>query len=708
MSQHDHDPVTNRSDNQTFDSVLIKYISRRGLMQGTGGAAAMTMLGSVALVACSDDDDNNGGGDTDTPTSLGFTAVPHSDADTVLIPAGYSARVLYALGDPIAAGVADYSNDGTQGDFDQRSGDHHDGMHYFPIDGSSSNGIIAINHENLTRAYLHANGPTDIDGVRPQSEVVKEMNAHGVAVFEVKAEGGVWSVVQDSGFNRRITPFTEMRLSGPVAGSDYAKTRYSTDGSKTRGTFNNCANGYTPWGTYLTCEENWAFYFHRDEGDDRGASENALLARYGISPGAAGNYGWTTVEGDEFQRLDITVKGASAAVDYRNEAYTYGYIVEIDPYDKTVTPAKRTAMGRFFHEGCWVGPVESGKPLVFYMGCDARNEYIYKFVSDQAWDSADADADDRMAAGDKYLGAGTLYVAKFNADGTGEWLELSQGINGLSGDNTTYPFATQADVLVATRLAADSVGATPMDRPEWGAVNPVNGEVYFTLTNSSSSSSGRGQGGGGSLPVDAANPRSYDDDADGDSDGNANGHIIRWRENGDPDAVSFNWDIFAFGSPESLPANINLSQLDASNDFSSPDGLWFDDGGILWIQTDDGAYTDVTNCMMLAALPGSVGDGTAITTSSGQDSFVGVPPGDTLRRFLVGPKECEITGITMTPDRKTMFVNIQHPGEDGDADAPSSNWPAASGVATDTGAAGARPRSATVVITKDDGGVIGL
>ena len=157
-----------------------------------------------------------------------------------------------------------------------------------------------------------------------------------------------------------------------------------------------------------------------------------------------------------------------------------------------------------------------------------------------------------------------------------------------------------------------------------------------------------------------------------------------------------------------MPANINLSQLDASNDFSSPDGLWFDDGGILWIQTDDGAYTDVTNCMMLAALPGSVGDGTAITTSSGQDSFVGVPPGDTLRRFLVGPKECEITGITMTPDRKTMFVNIQHPGEDGDADAPSSNWPAASGVATDTGAAGARPRSATVVITKDDGGVIGL
>ena len=470
-------------------------------------------------------------------------------------------------------------------------------------------------------------------------------------------------------------------------------------------------------------ERRFVALINEDHGDLAGAGPGIFIGIQLIHPGevvpnhrhnsvAIYHYlqgtGWTTVEGDEFQRRDITVKGASAAVDYRNEAYTYGYIVEIDPYDKTVIPAKRTALGRFFHEGCWAGPVESGKPVVFYMGCDARNEYIYKFVSDQAWDSADADPDDRMAAGDKYLGAGTLYVAKFNADGTGEWLELSQGINGLSGDNTTYPFATQADVLVATRLAADSVGATPMDRPEWGAVNPVNGEVYFTLTNSSSSSSGRGQGGGGSLPVDAANPRSYDDDADGDSDGNANGHIIRWRENGDPDAVSFNWDIFAFGSPESLPANINLSQLDASNDFSSPDGLWFDDGGILWIQTDDGAYTDVTNCMMLAALPGSVGDGTAITTSSGQDSFVGVPPGDTLRRFLVGPKECEITGITMTPDRKTMFVNIQHPGEDGDAAAPSSNWPAASGVATDTGAAGARPRSATVVITKDDGGVIGL
>jgi len=317
--------------------------------------------------------------------------------------------------------------------------------------------------------------------------------------------------------------------------------------------------------------------------------------------------------------------------------------------------------------------------------------------------------------GDKYLDAGTLYVAKFNADGSGQWLPLVFGQGPLTAANATYPFVDQGDVLINTGIAADQVGATTMDRPEWTAVNSVNREVYLTLTNTNASSH----------PVtatDAANPRHYNDPKGSSNNfGNPNGHIIRLRENGDTsEATAFRWDIYAFGAGADLdPVNINISGLDATNDFSSPDGLWFSRDTnaagkvkpVMWVQTDDSAYTDVTNCMMLAAMPGTVGDGGAKTitnTASGggtgtQSTFVGAAPGANLRRFLVGPKECEITGVDSTPDGRTLFVNIQHPGEGGTASAPTSNWPQ-----SQTGTASGRPRSATVVITKNDGGVIAL
>ena len=123
------------------------------------------------------------------------------------------------------------------------------------------------------------------------------------------------------------------------------------------------------------------------------------------------------------------------------------------------------------------------------------------------------------------------------------------------------------------------------------------------------------------LNPDPANPRAYTDAPTAASaPGNVNGHIIRNREMGDrPEALSFSWDIYLFGAQSDAdPASINLSGLDASNDFSSPDGLWFSrpgngTAGLLWIQTDDGAYTDQTNCMLLAALPGQLGDGGALT-----------------------------------------------------------------------------------------------
>jgi secreted PhoX family phosphatase len=709
---YEQEQCSNSSSNPYFGDILATRLSRRHALMSGLSATAAAMFGGMALVGCSDDNEDS------EPPTLGFTPVAKNLDDVVTLPTGYSASVLYALGDPIAAGIGAYSNAGLDAQFDKRAGDHHDGMHFFPLpygSSASDNGLLCINHENITQSYLHVSGPTTVDGVRPPAEVDKEMNCHGVSVVEIRKTGGAWSLVADSVYNRRVTPFTEMSIQGAVAGSDFAKTQYSTDGSKTRGTINNCANGYTPWGTYVTCEENWAFYFKRAAGDDanRNAADNKLLARYGIAPGNGGNYGWTTVTGDNYARLDVTASGAGGATsDYRNEANTYGWVVEIDPYNPMSIPRKRTALGRLGHEGAWFAPVRSGKPVVVYTGDDSRNEYIYKFVSAQNWNSADANSADRLATGDKYLNEGTLYAARFNADGTGDWIALAYLQNGLDGSNALYPFGSQAAVLVATRLAADAVGATKMDRPEWCAINPKTAEVYFTLTNNSSSSNGRGQGGSGSQPVDAANPRSYDavTDNNPDLDGNVNGHIIRWREHGDESAATgFQWDIFAFGARSSYGAGVNVSGLTDDNDFSSPDGLWFDDRGILWIQTDDGAYTDTTNCMMLAAIPGTVGDGGEVTIGS-QKTYVGTnPTADTLRRFLVGPKECEITGITITPDRKSLFVNIQHPGENGDATEPTSNWPVATGgSALTTGSASQRPRSATIVITKDDGGEIGL
>ena len=349
----------------------------------------------------------------------------------------------------------------------------------------------------------------------------------------------------------------------------------------------------------------------------------------------------------------------------------------------------------------------AGRPLVWYSGDDSRGEYCYKYVSDAPWDPADAARG--LAAGDKYLDAGKLYVAKFNADGTGTWVELRFGANGITGGNAAYAFESQADVLVNTRLAADAAGATKMDRPEWAAVNPANGEVYFTLTNNAASQ----------RPIaatDAANPRFYNDArTDGTAQrGNPNGHIIRFAEgNNDAAATTFRWDVFLFGARSTADAaNINVSGLTAANDFSSPDGLWFDRNGLLWIQTDDGAYTDVTNCMLLAAVPGKVGDGGPKTINNTDGAatkavptFVGAPLGDEkLRRFLVGPVDCEITGLAQTPDRKALFVNIQHPGEGtpvgniGNPSAWLSHWPEGGS---------ARPRSATIVITKTDGGTVG-
>lgn len=672
---------------------------------------------------------------TVNPAQLGFAAVAKNKLDVVSVPTGYSVQVVNRLGDPIAAGVPAYKNDGTDTNFAQRIGDHGDALYWYGLsatgardDASSTRGLIVQNHENITQQYLHPTGATSIGGVRPEAEAQKEMDCHGVAISEV-TEGAnrAWAMVQGSSFNRRITPSTPMRFNGPARGSDLLKTPFSNAGTDGRGTINNCANGITPWGTNLTCEENWAGYFRRSgDAAARTAKEVTALSRYGVTSGS-GSYGWSTVVPADntntlFRRWDAraTVSG-SATTDYRNEPNQFGWVVEIDPYSPASTPRKRTALGRLGHEGAWPGLFVAGRKPAWYMGDDSRREYLYKFVSATNWVAADATAADRLATGDKYLDSGTLHVAKFNADGTGSWVPLVFGQNGITAANPAYPFADQADVLVHARLAADVVGATPMDRPEWTAVNPANGHVYLTLTNNNAG--GRPLNG-----TDAANPRHYNDPfgpTNAASFGNPNGHIIRLRETGDStEATSFTWDIYLFGAGADLdPANINVSGLTADQDFSSPDGLWFsrptNASGLikplLWIQTDDGAYTDVTNCMMLAAMPGTVGDGGARTiTNTGtggataaQATRVGAAPtAATLKRFLVGPVDCEITGVDTTPDGRTLFVGIQHPGDGGTVAAPSGHWP--DSQATGTAGATVRPRSAIAVITKNDGGVIAL
>jgi uncharacterized protein len=738
------DTINNSSNNVHFDQVLDARLSRRSVLKGALGSGAAALLGSVGLSACSSSDSPaTAPAPVPGPSlkALGFPAVAKNLTDTITVPTGYAASTLYRTGEAMVAGLAAYKNDGTDTDMDKRGGDCHDGIEYFGLNAAgtardplgSTRGLLAMNHEYMTPLWLHPNGQTrDGAGLRPKAEIDKETAVHGCAVIEVRLTNGQWEYVSNSAYNQRITPTTTMELSGPLRGLAGVKTKFSSTGTQTRGTQNNCGTGVSDWGTFLTCEENWAGYFFRAAGDDakRSAKEITALARYGrrralntatppVEINLASRYGWEADRtGDLYQRWDMSSIGTSTdgTDDYRNIANPFGFVVEIDPYDKTAPIKKRTAMGRFAHEAAVTPKLTAGKPVAVYMGDDSQNEYIYKYVSKALWAVADASASNRMAVGDKYLDEGTLYVAKFNADGTGQWIAVSF-TNPLISGYAAYAFGDQSDVLLNTRLAADALGATKMDRPEWGAVNPKNNDVYMTLTNNSSRTS---------ATADAANPRAYSDvQGTRTNNGNVNGHIIRFSEvGGDPAATSFNWDVYLFGAEAGADgATVNLSGLTADNDFSSPDGLWFSEAtGLSWVQTDDGSYTDVTNCMLLAGIPGTRGDGvkTSVTypaagavAAKTVDTYVGKKPtAGELKRFLVGPNECEITGITETPDGKAIFINVQHPGENttqanlADSTKWTSYWPDA--VKGAAGATAKRPRSATVVITKTDGGQVGF
>ncbi|OHV10491.1 PhoX family protein [Kushneria phosphatilytica] len=699
----------NLSRNTPFSTILDRRMSRRRVMQGGLGVAAATLFAGFGLPGAVRAATAAASGQS---LSLGFESIPGSMTDAVVVPPGYRAQVLIPWGTPLTTDGTAWSPDlSLTPELQARAtGMHHDGMYHFPLDPeqASSDFLLVVNHEYIDQSALWApsNGATNPkQGARPADEVRTEINAHGVSVVRIRRDAdGHWAPVTGDRHNRRFTSATSMELAGPVRGSEMVMTAWSPDGTRVRGTNNNCACGHTPWGTYLTCEENWPEVFTNS------GERTADQKRLGM-PTGRGRYGWETAEQGqegEFSRFDNTPRGASAREDYRNEARAFGYVVEIDPYDSDSRAYKRTALGRFRHEGCWPGRVVEGEPLAFYTGHDARNEYIYKFVSKKRWDARDANRPgehyDRQSIGASYLDEGTLHVARFNEDGSGDWLALTPESEipggGPNGERTLGEvFGDQAGIIINTCDAADLLGATPMDRPEWGTVDPGSGDVYMSLTNNSDrtaqdteptftdGAAGLGALGAGfdTAPVNAANPR---------PDNNF-GQVMRWRET--DRANRFEWEVFLFGAPAGAGNEINRSGLTEANEFASPDGLWFDERGengegILWIETDNGidkgrdnAVAQATNDQVLAIVPGALARGD--TRQTGQQ----------LRRFAVGPNACEVTGIFATPDRTALFINIQHPG----------NWPA-SDDATQVTKGQVRPRAATVVIQKEDGGPVGV
>jgi len=658
--EHGDERPSNRSDNPNFYQVMDAHVQRRAFLMGGMATIAAGLFGGAVLSPRAALAQSTG--------LLGFVPVPLSKEDNVVVPEGYKVQVLAPWGTPIRSDAPAYAPGAMTGAAQaMQVGSHHDGMHFFGIDGSSTDGLLVMNHEYVEPRFIHAvkwagqalDGDTvlfDANGMRDTDEVLAEINGHGCSVLRVQAGvDGSWGIVDDAR-NRRITGLTPMSISGPAAGSAHMVTRYSPEGTATRGTLNNCAHGVTPWNTYMTAEENWAGYFVNTSGEMPREQD-----RYGLSDETS-RYGWDKAasQADEYLRFNAAPTEASAAEDYRNEPNTFGWMVEFDPFNPDAVPVKRTALGRFAHEGIVFAPVVAGQPVVCYSGDDSRFEYIYKFVSAAAYEPGATDG--------SILDDGMLYTARFSADGTGEWLALAPGQNGLTPENG---FADLADILVNTRAAADMAGATKMDRPEWGTVDPTTGDVYFTLTNNNRRTM---------LQVDEVNPRAV----------NNFGQIVRWRyDNVDHAAISFAWDLFVIAGTAQQSATFNGIALGDDNIFACPDGIWCDPDGRLWIQTDMG---DISPTQSGPLEPFGMNAMLAADPATGE-----------IRRFLTGPWGQEITGVVTTPDGTTMFVNVQHPGGHASAD---------QFAAGDYGSAfpdgpGTPPRSATLVITRDDGGVIG-
>ena len=635
----DHDEESsNNSNNRPFTEVLNASASRRKFMSGGLLAAASSFIMPSAANAWNgsnddqrhgdrwdrDSDDDSWGrrnGDIDfapVPVAKGTGPVPTISED-------YEYQVLIPWGTPLKSGIAEYTGDPntrpTAAEQENMVGIGHDGMAFYPFGGRRKNreGILAINHEFGRNSHVLGKAFPESD-----EDIRLSQAAHGVAMVHIRKTRGQWQVVKDSYYNRRITPNTPVEFSGPVKGYDAIQPEESS-----RGTVNNCSSGPTPWGTYLTCEENFNGYF----GDTSGAwVPTPEQERYGFSSGGFG-YGWENHSNDS--RFDLST------VDLTREDNRFGWVVEIDPIRPWLRPVKRTALGRFKHEQATV--VEGrGRRAVCYMGDDQRFDYIYKFVSDANWSSM-------RAQGLHPLDHGTLYVARFNADGSGDWLPLTSE-DPVLVERFGEGEQGQANILTYARIAADLVGATPMDRPEWISVAP-NQDVFCTLTNNSNRTE-----------ADAANPLAP----------NSDGHIIRWRDSNKHTGTTFTWDIFVFAQDTHAEGD--------ERTFSDPDGIWIDSAGRLFIQTDGGQQKGLNNQMLVASV---YDDGDSENLE--------------IKRMFTGVTDDEITGLTVTPNQRTMFINTQHPGN---GDPAATNFPASTDGVT-------IPRDCTFVITRKDGGIVG-
>ncbi|PLX37146.1 MAG: transcriptional initiation protein Tat [Hyphomicrobiales bacterium] len=612
--------VSPRPQETDFDRIVEAAISRRSLLGGALAFGSFAMLSSTALSTAKAASDR-----------FAFAAIATNSEDLVTVPEGYSADVLVRWGDPLWSDVADFDH-ATRGTAETQArafGDNTDGMQVYSIGDKT---VLVVNNEYTNREIIWGNRA---EGKSENADdIAKGMMAHGITIVEIAKQNGKWGIVKDSPLNRRITPKSEMELTGPAAGHDLLKTAADATGTKSLGTWNNCGSGPTPWGTYLTCEENFNGYFSASE---EGWEQSPELKRYGISAKDWG-YGWADID----ERFDVSK--------HPTEPNRAGYVVEIDPRDPTSTPKKRTALGRFKHENAECVVNNDGR-VVVYLGDDERGEFVYRYVSNGVY-APGGDTDD-------LLNDGTLYVARFNEDGSGEWLALTPETTG---------FASQAEICVYTRQAGSKVGATTMDRPEWISANPNAAEVYCALTNNKN----RGiktNAGGDETPVGGPNPR----------EANKFGQIVRWRpQGGDHTADTFAWDLFVLAGNPTVHSDARKGSENVNKDnmFNSPDGLQFDSNGLLWIQTD-GNYSNEKD----------------FAGQGNNQMLAGDPATGEIRRFLVGPKECEVTGLTWTPDRRAMLVGIQHPGERGD-----SHWPEGGNAV---------PRSAIVIVTRNDGGLVG-
>lgn len=626
-----------------------ELISRRRAMQLASAALSATLLssGGSAKEAVSKSRSTS----RTTESSLTFEELSHGMSEQAVVASGYDLDVLLRWGDPLTSSALAF-DPLAQSVSSQRQqfGYNCDFIAFLPLpDGSTGEqrGLLCVNHE-YTNTNLMFPNITDVDCLAnlPKDRVDVELAAIGHSVVEIQKARRGWEVVATSHLNRRISALdTVTTVSGPAAGHPRLQTSADPTGRRVFGTLNNCAGGVTPWGTVLTCEENFNNYF---SGEAANTPEARNHQRYGIDGPSRFSPAWAK----HYSRFNIELEP--------NEPNRFGWVVEFDPYDPASVPVKRTALGRVKHEGAGIVVNHDGR-VVVYCGDDERFDYVYRFVTNRAYDP------NNRTANRDLLDDGTLFVAKFRDDGEVHWLPLVFGQGPLTAEND---FHSQADVVIEARRAADLLGATPMDRPEDVEPCPTTGHVFVILTNNTKRTPD---------DVTNANPRAA----------NEHGHILELippMSGGSADhaADSFHWEVFLrAGDPNKPDDDANYHANVSDNGWlSSPDNGTFDQQGRLWLTTDsdhgltgfaDGVYACDTT-----------GDGRALPML-----------------FFRGPRGSEVSGVCLTPDNETLFVSVQHPGEEEGSsfEKPSTRWP--------DFRSGVPPRPSVVAITKRGGGKIG-